>query len=320
MQFSVWNVPADLLYVQPVLTEEAAAQAEALLGVTLPRAYLDLLREQNGGYLRPSALPASSVWYPDAIWGIGPNFPNITAVWAWSDWNEDAPKNAGPLVPGRSAFSETEGEWKPENAELLIPFDGDGFWFLCFDYRLHGPYSEPCISYIDLGERTDRKIAGCFSDFLEMLKPVLSQNALGIRTPGKIEDVAARLDEVFGSRHVGPWISEGGYPVCKWGFAWPGFLPSIQRLFGRLEVNDVWPFAFLSPNEVPRGYVSDDNPRYAELVDLLPGTALRFPEYPDCRFILECDLEITTRVKAALSKAGLDFVSVLEENRLRGVK
>ena len=45
----LWKMPAYAGSVQPPLTPEIIAQAEAQLGVTLPEAYLEILRFQNGG-------------------------------------------------------------------------------------------------------------------------------------------------------------------------------------------------------------------------------------------------------------------------------
>ena len=50
----IWRVPAYLPYLQPALTEEAILAAENSIGFKLPTAYLELLREQNGGYIRYS--------------------------------------------------------------------------------------------------------------------------------------------------------------------------------------------------------------------------------------------------------------------------
>src|SRR4051812_38543444 len=108
-----WRVPALLDSVQPTLTDEAVSAAEAQLGVKLPPAYLALLRQQNGGYLR-ATWPAS---YSRMLHGIGPKAPSITLDQA--RWR---PKNRSSKV------------WAPSQPELLIAFDGDGHWDMCFDY------------------------------------------------------------------------------------------------------------------------------------------------------------------------------------------
>lgn len=49
---TIWRVPAYLPYLQPPLTDEAVATAEKQIGYKLPSEYLNLLRKQNGGYIR----------------------------------------------------------------------------------------------------------------------------------------------------------------------------------------------------------------------------------------------------------------------------
>ena len=56
---TIWQVPAYLPYLQPPLTDAAVAAAEAAIGYKLPPDYLNLLRKQNGGYIRYS-LPVAS--------------------------------------------------------------------------------------------------------------------------------------------------------------------------------------------------------------------------------------------------------------------
>jgi hypothetical protein len=70
----IWAVPAYLSYLQPPLTPEVVAAAETTLGVRLPAAYLSLLQDRNGGYVR-RVCPDSP---HQMIWGVGPHFPTIT--------------------------------------------------------------------------------------------------------------------------------------------------------------------------------------------------------------------------------------------------
>jgi SMI1-KNR4 cell-wall len=96
---TIWEVPVYLPFLQPALTEEAIQSAEEQIGYRLPKEYLDLLRNQNGGGLR-YCLPDN---VHDMIAGIGPNFPSLTAF-DWDEWQEHV---RFPL-------------------DGLVPFDGDG--------------------------------------------------------------------------------------------------------------------------------------------------------------------------------------------------
>jgi hypothetical protein len=69
------------------------------IGYRLPKAYLDLLRTQNGGYIRFS-LPEM---VHNTIAGIGPNFPSLTE----HNFEDGQDYVSFPL-------------------KGLVPFDGDG--------------------------------------------------------------------------------------------------------------------------------------------------------------------------------------------------
>lgn len=77
---TIWRVPAYLPYLQPPLADEVVALAEKEIGYKLPEEYLNLLRKQNGGYIRFS-LPEK---VHDTIAGIGPYYPSLTKF----DWDD----------------------------------------------------------------------------------------------------------------------------------------------------------------------------------------------------------------------------------------
>lgn len=136
------------------ISELIIKNAERKLGVSLPLSYLEPLSEQNGGYVRRV--------HPDSIhsmiWGIGSGFPSITEThrselrrWARRGmrfWQKTLP---------------------------LVPFDGDGHWYLCLDYRA-GPL-EPCVTFIDLEIEEEHQVAETFEEFLSKLQPKISSNA-----------------------------------------------------------------------------------------------------------------------------------------------
>src|SRR5688500_6730211 len=97
------------------------AAAERKIGYELPADYLNLLRTQNGGYIR-FEIPES---LGDTIAGIGPYFPSITDF----DLEEAQEYVSYPLIG-------------------LVPFDGDGHWYYCLDYRENA--TVPAVSYIDV--------------------------------------------------------------------------------------------------------------------------------------------------------------------------
>jgi hypothetical protein len=140
----IWAVPAYLSYLQPPLTPEVVAAAETTLGVRLPAAYLSLLQDRNGGYVR-RVCPDSP---HQMIWGVGPHFPTIT----------DQPWRAVD-------DADADGIWLPAKPALLVAFDGDGHWCLCLDYRDDAASRDPCVSLIDLEAAEDRRVVDSFAGF-----------------------------------------------------------------------------------------------------------------------------------------------------------
>lgn len=265
----IWSVPAYLPYLQPPLVAAAVAQVEEQLGVSLPESYLALLAQQNGGYVRLT-LPDS---VHGLIWGIGPHFPNI-GMDHW--WKEQADGGGD--------------QWLPADPALLVPFDGDGHWHLCFDYRERGPHAEPAVGYIDLESEHEEEIAGSFTEFLAMLRPSIEDNTFGISGAASIEAAVQRFSAALGVKFDMAGSDNSGYPIYRW----------------PLGDGQHREWAWLAPNQVPRGFVRTSDERHAQLSGLLPGTALRFPEYPDMRFIVTCTYGVAGRVRTAL-EAGFPF-------------
>ncbi|MBF9319427.1 SMI1/KNR4 family protein [Mycobacteroides chelonae] len=154
----VWRVPPAPLRTQPPLTDELLETTERQLAVRLPESLVRLLRFQNGGVLQ--------VCFPDErnyntthhlIRGIGPRSDRIEKA-AW--WHDD------PDFPSR-----------PPEAEWVIPFDGEGHWDLCLDYRrsstdLTGLRTDPGIVVIDSECDPETFVAGSFDEYLSQLVPV----------------------------------------------------------------------------------------------------------------------------------------------------
>jgi hypothetical protein len=139
-RMDIWRKPAYQEYVQSELTDEIVREAEATLGVKLPAEYIALLKIQNGGYIRytlPDDLAVNADHH--LISGIGSNFPSLVQG---ADWGYDDDICA----------------W----LEGLIPFDGDGHWHLCFDYRRNK--SEPEITFIEIDDLIDQLDAASVPD------------------------------------------------------------------------------------------------------------------------------------------------------------
>lgn len=254
---TIWRVPAYLPCLQPPLTEAAVISAEAKIGYKLPAEYLNLLKKQNGGYIRYS-LPEM---VHDSIAGIGPHFPSLV-IFDWEDWREHI------------SF--------PLNG--LVPFDGDGHWHLCLDYRKRE--DAPVITYVDVECNSESPIATSFADYLAKLE-IDSREDYVVEGASEIQRIASELSKVLGTTFEPPDTYAHGYAVHR------------ARL--GTENNPQW--VWLSPNNVPRGFVRRDDARYAELKDLWPGFALRFPEVPADACILSATAAVQAKVVRACVRA-----------------
>ena len=145
-----WRPPGEETFA--TLTRADAERAETELGVRLPRAYLELLEVQNGGYVArefdafPTEAPTS--WAEDHVWlrtlaGIGPvaHRPSLTAGPA-----------AWRIPPG------------------TVPFSGDGHYAIVLDYR--DGRTEPAVGWLDTEAGQDLALAPDFLAFVEALVPM----------------------------------------------------------------------------------------------------------------------------------------------------
>jgi len=249
----LWRVPVYLPYLQPALTERAIANAESTLRARLPRAYVAALRVQNGGYLRLREHPSGRAPV-DCIAGIGSRYPSLLRH------NLDDVK----------AHMEEEGIATPERIEELVPFCGDGHYYYCFDYRAGGRKREPRITYIDVETfDIDEVLAPDFGTFLGQLRPPETP-MYGLMTHGKPGVVASALSKATGTRFEDLGDDTYGYPWFR----------------AKLPGSD--DFASLSANRTRRGFVRKSDVDYKTLRKLLPETVERYPQYPDCGYLLGC--------------------------------
>ena len=236
----VWRVPAYLPYLQPPLTDQCIASAEQEIGYKLPIELISLLRQQNGGYIRLELRDCAH----RSISGIGPHFPSLTDF----DWTD---------VQDHVSF----------DLQGLVPFDGDGHWFLCLDYRTDPDQPSITLADIELGE--ERQLAGSFASYLGMLQ-LPTEGKYVLQAIPDIDSTKESLARSLGVSFESPQAWAHGYPTER------------AQLPGRGGRNWLW----ISPNIVPRGFVREDHGRYDELRSLLPGTAERFPGLPPASYIL----------------------------------
>ncbi|HEY8962790.1 MAG TPA: SMI1/KNR4 family protein [Luteolibacter sp.] len=263
---NIWRVPVYLPYLQPNLTAEAIIGAELKLGVRLPDDFLALLRAQNGGYIRYSldGLPH------EQIYGIGPHFPSLADF----NWDDDQ-DHVGFELQG------------------LIPFDGDGHWHLCLDYRRDR--ATPAVSYIDIECDNEEEIAPTFSDYLKLLKLDVEDRDFVFPAVESVDELVAALSSEMGVRFEPSDFRTHGYPQYR------ARGPSKDPQW-------IW----ISPNLVPRGFVREDDSRYEELQNRLPGKALRYEGLPDSSYILTVTEGLRRQMLEACGARSIDIRPLAE--------
>lgn len=152
----------DDYYTGPPLDDELVRRAEATLGVRLPAAYLDALRERNGGVLRRRLYLTefATSWAPDhfevrALLGIG------------GEWGVDSHSGQGS--------ADQVAEWGyPDIGLVICDMPSGGHDTVMLDYSGCGPDGEPAVAYVD-EDRAPKRVAESFREFLGGLRPHQSE-------------------------------------------------------------------------------------------------------------------------------------------------
>lgn len=269
---NIWQVPAYLSYVQPPLTPEIVEAAERQIGYKLPQQYIELLKVQNGGYLR-YRLPDS---VHEVISGIGPHFPSLTDF----SWDDDYFKEAVSF--------ELQG---------LVPFDGDGHWYVCLDYRQNA--TQPAVTYIDVECDSQDTVASSFSDYLSLLELAIEDDEYAVAPVKDVKALLKHLTATLGVKFDKPNLVDYGYPTY----------------LGRMQVRRKDEAMWLSPNDVPRGFVRPDDQRYDELRNSLPGEAKRFPELPSDSYLISATAGLYKQLVNACAQIDLELRPLKEYYR-----
>lgn len=144
MKKNIWRKPIYLPYLHENLTEETLHAFEQKIGFQLPKSLVELLKNQNGGYIR-YGLPDTP---PMQIWGVGETYPALTKI--------------------ADEFSPEDIDYLSFTLDGLVAFDGDGHYYHCLDYRQNR--QNPQVSYIDIESDAEEIIAENFDEFLNLLE------------------------------------------------------------------------------------------------------------------------------------------------------
>lgn len=259
---TIWSVPKYLPYVQPELTDEILWVAEKQLGYKLPKEYIELLKIQNGGYTRFTLCGDAG-----QLFGIGPCFPSITTT----------------DLTGYAATVSYE-------LNGLIPFDGDGHWYICFDFR--GGSIDPEITFIDLECDEEEVIADSFKEYLALLE-IDAENVYVMETELTIEGVLKEISKITNIEFEEPDFYNYGYADYK----------------GEFKAGYIW----VSPNQVPASFIREEDENYEQSKSLEENTSLRYPELSaHCLLLVFSDDQVRKEFSKALTDSPIKMKELEE--------
>jgi hypothetical protein len=263
---NIWRIPVYLPYSQPNLTDKIIKNAEKEIGYKLPVEYLELLRQQNGGYIRFS-LPELPHRF---IKGIGPSDLSLTNF-DWQDYKE----------------------YVSYQLDGLVPFDGDGHWHLCLDYRENK--KKPKVTYIDIESNEERIIADSFSDYLGMLTIEIA-NQYVLTDITSIDKFLSELSKLLKIKFDPPDMWSKGYPIYRAG----------------LKNKKMPQWIWISPNDVSRGFVRKEDKDYDKLKNLSTGIGKIYSNLPQKSYIISTTDDIRELVINAITKLGYKTTKLVE--------
>ncbi len=155
---------------------------EAQLGITLPSSFLDVLRMRNGGYVRFGGVLGTVDGGKDDLY----TFRSIAGI------GDDHTLNVARLTKNCRGW---------EIPGWFVPFEGDGHWWLGFDYRTAGS-TDPPVVHIDSESQRTRTIATNFGDFLSRL--VMEHEYIVLAVPERPADAVLRQLGCSPSMHPSP--------------------------------------------------------------------------------------------------------------------
>ena len=143
----IWSNNPDDTYKLKKLKDSHIRKAEKILGIQLPKEYIEILKEQNGGGIIYNAFPSPkpTAWdetsgYIDHILGIGKDSGILDTPYYIQEWE------------------------MPENIVLI---SGDGSEWIAFDYRF--TKTNPPIIYLNNDTNEIITVANTFSEFISKL-------------------------------------------------------------------------------------------------------------------------------------------------------
>jgi hypothetical protein len=149
-------------YVSAPVTDIAIASVEKRLGYKLPAAYIELMRNQNGGLLARNAFPTSTptTWADDHV--------GVNGIYGIGD------SKSSSLCGGLgSQFKIDEWEYPPIGI-YFASCPSAGHDMIAMDYRRCGPSGEPAIVHVD--QEIDYRITPLADTFEQFVRGLVDED------------------------------------------------------------------------------------------------------------------------------------------------
>ena len=156
-QMSFWSSEFDP--PNPPLYDQLVDDAQSMLDVRLPDAYLKLLAEQNGGYIDNRLTPVPIDSMPNTLRGyVSDGYVTVGSIAGIGDAN-----SAGNICHTPYFLR----EWSLPDRLVLL--DGDGHSWIALDYRT--ARHDPPVILIESGNSTHIELASNFAAFVASFVP-----------------------------------------------------------------------------------------------------------------------------------------------------
>jgi hypothetical protein len=247
-----WHFPKFIPNLVPGATPEQLVDFETQLGFRLPETYRALLLEHNGGAIANDVLQESHLSLLQHISGIRHNDMLRTSI-----------------IDRLPDEDRSYTQWSK-----VFPFDGDGHFYFCLDYRHQN--LDPAITYFDIEWKVEEvHIADNFDELVMLLRKACVSKVIGIQSRLSLEELAESLQGILGLAMDLNFLQRSPKSIV---FPIPSDSVSYS---GRLN-------AILEPAQMPCGYTLDGwsyNPIFAHLLD---QTDYLLPDFPEFDYYLSC--------------------------------
>lgn len=180
----------------------------------------------------------------------------------------DVIKGIGPYFPSLTDIDLDEWqEFVTFPLKGLVPFDDDGRTYLCLDYR--DSVDSPSVTLIGMTNEEQYVVAKSFSEYLSILK--FETDRLFV-----IEDIS-NIDAVLHDLSLCLKISFDSLDLSMYGYS---------MYLANMSTSETREWLRISPNDVPKGFIRPQGPRYAQLKNAMPGAGKQYPMLPDKCLIL----------------------------------